>query len=278
VRAADGAAVLRERVAELDAVLDDYAGDDPGAPETLAGYVEGFISVLDLVTVAADHFDTPVVSAPDADAAVASSRLIGQLGRAAPPLDAGPIAGYPQYWIATSKPDWLPQADLDLAPERFVPVPAWAGEPFQARQFGCGLYTATGFRGTQGMWRAYLDLGHYSSNYEYPWHAWRAEVSPDARVFDVTTAARWEELLLRYPWASGGLVFPDWHAMARDWDGVHLTVRAVAAIQGLRIQTAAGLLVPSYWDTETTFWLRWSFTAAHLVEIAAAPGEDSRSS
>jgi len=47
---------------------------------------------------------------------------------------------------------------------------------------------------------------------------------------------------------------------------VHITISAIAAIQGMRLETPRGLLAPSYWDVETTFWLRWSFTSVALVE------------
>ena len=76
----------------------------------------------------------------------------------------------------------------------------------------------------------------------------------------MTTAAQWAELTLRYPVVNDDFIYPDWRAIARDWDAVHITIRAIAAIQGMRLQTSQGLLAPSYWDIETTFWLRWSFT------------------
>jgi hypothetical protein len=37
-------------------------------------------------------------------------------------------------------------------------------------------------------------------------------------------------------------------------------------VKGVSLQTPQGLLAPSYWDVETTFWLRWSFTAMTLVD------------
>jgi hypothetical protein len=120
------------------------------------------------------------------------------------------------------------------------------------------------------MWRIYLDLGQYSSNFLHPWHVWKLDTSDTARVYDVTTAAEWETLILRYPAVAEDLIYPDWQSIAHDWDGVHITVRAIAAIQGMRIQTAQGLLAPSYWDVETTLWLRWSFTSVTLVETVTS--------
>jgi len=71
---------------------------------------------------------------------------------------------------------------------------------------------------------------------------------------------------LRYPVTHAGLIYPDWSAIAQDWDAARITIRVIAAAQGLRLETSRGLLAPSYWDVETTFWLRWTFRSATLVE------------
>jgi hypothetical protein len=116
------------------------------------------------------------------------------------------------------------------------------------------------------MWRLYLDLGRYSSNFLYPWHVWQADIRASASVYNITTASQWEELALRYPAVEDNLIYPDWQAIAQDWDGVHMTIGAITAIQGMRIKTPYGLLAPSYWDIETTFWLRWAFASVTPVE------------
>ena len=43
---------------------------------------------------------------------------------------------------------------------------------------------------------------------------------------------------------------------------MHLTARAVAAVQGWKLDSAVGVGAPSFWDVETTVWLRWAFTGA----------------
>jgi hypothetical protein len=270
MRAADGSAELERRVAELDG---DPLGDDPASPPGLparqaiirdAGH---FIRVLDEVTMAGDHAATGIVSSAEADAIVARSLLIGRLGSAEPALATGGIDGCPQFWVATGKPPWAPPGQPVLSPEHFVAA-TQPGRADNVNPFGVGLYTSSGFQGTQGMWRLYLEIGDYSSNTPHPWHVWRAEVSAAARVRDVTTAAGWEELTLRYPAVhDDGLIYPDWPAVAGDWDAVHLTIRAIAAIQGLRIRTPRGFLAPSYWDVETTFWLRWAFPEVKPVAV-----------
>lgn len=116
------------------------------------------------------------------------------------------------------------------------------------------------------MWRIYLDLDQNSALFLKPWHVWRLGTGANVQVRDITTAADWEELALRYPAFGGGLIYPDWKSIAEDWDAVHITLRAIAAIQGIRLRTPRGLLAPSYWDVETTFWLNWRFTSVTHVE------------
>jgi hypothetical protein len=74
---------------------------------------------------------------------------------------------------------------------------------------------------------------------------------------------------------NGGLIYRDWPAVARDWDAVHKTLRAIAAIQGMRLRTPKGLLAPCYRDVGTTFWLRWSFGPVTLVETVGSPGAET---
>src|SRR6202022_1583635 len=109
---------------------------------------------------------------------------------------------------------------------------SWSVKPFTA-----GLYTSTGFLGTQGMWRAYLDLHDWSSLHPRPWHVWEVRADAGARVAEISTASQWADFAARYPAGHQGMLYPDWPAAARDFDAVHLTIRAVAAMHGLRLQT-----------------------------------------
>jgi len=270
MRAADGIAELERRVAELDG---DPLDDDPASPPGLSGRqatirdARNFIRALDEVTSTGDHATTEIVSSAHADAIVARSLLIRRLGSAEPALVTDGIDGCPQFWVSTGKPPWVPRREPVLSPEHFVAA-THLDRTDNANPFGIGLYTSSGFQGTQGMWRLYLDLGNYSSNFPRPWHVWRADVSAAARVRNVTTAAEWEDLVLRHPAVhDDGLIYPDWPAIAADWDAVHMTIRAIAAIQGVRFRTSRGFLAPSYWDVETTFWLRWAFREVESVAV-----------
>jgi hypothetical protein len=42
----------------------------------------------------------------------------------------------------------------------------------------------------------------------------------------------------------------------------------------MRIRTPDGLIGPTYWDVETTYWLRWSFASVALVETVSEVSGD----
>jgi hypothetical protein len=63
------------------------------------------------------------------------------------------------------------------------------------------------------------------------------------------------------------MLYPDWYQIAKDFDGVHLTMRAILAIQGFAFDTSHGMIAPSYWGVESVLWLRWCFTSIELREI-----------
>jgi hypothetical protein len=262
-------AELERRLAALDR---DLLDDEPAGPAGYSGRqaitrdARNFIRALEEVTSTGDHSITGIVSPADADAIVATSPLIRRLGSSEPALVTDGMDGRRQFWISTGKPPWVPPGQPVLSPDHFVAA-AHLGQGSHVNPFGVGLYTSSGFQGTQGMWRLYLDLGDYSANTPHPWHVWRAQVSPAARVGNVTTAGEWVELILRYPAIRDGLIYPDWRAIAGVWDGVHITIRAIAAMQGLRIRTPRGFAAPSYWDVETTFWLNWAFAEVQRVEV-----------
>lgn len=274
----DGWEVVRSRAAELDMPGDPAAQSGIGRPShavhSAVDDVERFISILQTVTSTGDHSGVPVTPPEDADAVMAGCRLLRRLEAAVPEIVTGQPARRDQYWISSGKPPWVPPREPALSPAYFVAL-AGTTPASGTKPFGIGLYTSTGFLGTQGMWRAYLDINSASSLFLHPWHVWKLDVRQDVRICEIRTAAKWAELISRYPLATADLIYPDWPEVAKDYDAVHLTVRAIAAIQGLRLRMRQGLLAPSYWDVETTFWLRWSFSSVMPVEIVG-PVRDYR--
>jgi hypothetical protein len=262
VRALDAAADLAgdSATAAPEALMDHDAGDE------ISRDIYGFIRILRRVFYV-EGVRTPVIKAHDADAAVATSRLLARLGAAAPQIVSGSLDRCSQYWISTEKFSWLKPRDPHLSEEKFV-VAGKDSAP-STKPFHLGLYTYTGFAGSYGMWRVYIERAVSGTGFERPWHVWKICASPSARVWEVTTASAWADLSMRYPLIENGLIYPDWTAIAEDYDAVHLTAMAVAAIQGVRVSTEMGLLAPSYWDVESTLWLRWRFDALSEVEIVS---------
>ena len=108
-----------------------------------------------------------------------------------------------------------------------------------------------------------------SDLFPLPWTVWELDVLPSARVREITSATEWANLLAEYGVPTGGTVHLDWPAVAAEYDAVHLTLRAVAAVQGIVLRTPGGPAGPVLWDVESTFWLRWSFRGAHPRERIA---------
>jgi hypothetical protein len=266
---------LVDRVRALDAAAgpaSDGATRALGAPpdhevgDEIGQDINAFIRVLRRV-FHVEGVRTPVITSRDADAVVATSRLMARLGALAPQIVSGSLDRCSQYWISTEKFPWLKPRDPHLAADKFAAI----GNDIapSTKPFYIGLYTYTGLAGSQGMWREYIERAVSGTGFERPWHVWKICASPSARVWEVNSASAWAELSMRYPLTANGLIYPNWPAIAEDFDAVHLTAMAVAATQGVRIRTEMGLIAPTYWDVESTFWLRWSFDAVSEVEIVS---------
>jgi hypothetical protein len=81
---------------------------------------------------------------------------------------------------------------------------------------------------------------------------WRLMPSPDARVFEIRSAQH-------YAWLRNE--FGDWDAIAREYDGIHLTVEGLIRAQVV----ACGSVMLDNWDAESTAWLRWCFDGVERV-------------
>ncbi|GAA3733787.1 hypothetical protein [Salinactinospora qingdaonensis] len=53
---------------------------------------------------------------------------------------------------------------------------------------------------------------------------------------------------------------PDWSAMARDWDGVHLTFAGLLSAYHVHLTRQGWTSTLWTWETEQTLWLRDVFT------------------
>jgi hypothetical protein len=144
-------------------------------------------------------------------------------------------------------------------------VAAGPGTSVSTKPFSVGLFSSTGIGGTYGMWHLYLEATQ-SSLFPQPWYVWRVRPRDDAQVLEISSATAWAEFVLAYPLQRDGLLCPDWNAAANVYDGVHVTLQAIIAMQGLSPRSGLGLLAPTFWDVESTLWLRWVFSTTRFVE------------
>ncbi len=250
------AGALRRRVEELDR-----------KPTWVAGFeadprLVRFVSVLGSCTNTSlpGGAESPVpIAAAEADEIVGDCLLLEGLARDEPTLVRGPLDRDRQQWIATGR--------HRSAPERsaFTDTPPAA---LSTKPFELGLFTSTATtRQRRSCWRTLIDRG--SSLYPPPWHVWDIEVSAGASVLEISSAREWAEFVEAYAIAKADLIYPDWPKVASDHDGVHLTLSAIAAIQGFNLETGHGLTAAAFWDVESTLWLRWVFGATRLSQVVS---------
>lgn len=105
----------------------------------------------------------------------------------------------------------------------------------------------------------------------------RIRVSPSASVYEIVSAEDWHTLVAAYgvrsashrsphkgswigqAWGPNDGLVPDWHAIARDWDGVHMTLWGCLTATQVRVTSEAGWSELWSWEAEQTTWLRWAF-------------------
>ena len=114
---------------------------------------------------------------------------------------------------------------------------------------------------------------------------WQAEltVAPGARVFEVQSADAWRALALAHPVRKQGPanpdpvglatdVAPDWVAVGRQWDGVHLGFGGLLAASLRPLGPPGEVTALWSWECEQTVWVRDAFAArVPLPPLTAAP-------
>lgn len=108
--------------------------------------------------------------------------------------------------------------------------------------------------------------------------AWAVQIKPDARVAEIHSPADWVDLVQRYPshrtdlclapdleaqWPTGAPALTvDWHALSRDYAGVHLSVAGwlTATSTVLALTERDGYTFCEGWPTEAAVWFRPVFT------------------
>lgn len=256
--AKDAAAILGERMASLDAYLDrPWSSREPKA------LIDRFVKVMRQYTgayMSEVGGGRPVVHPEHADDAVGESRLLREIGERRPDLATGPVDLASQRWSCSARKGLAPSR------ERFLP-PSSRDAPATPPPLAFGFYTSTATGPNSSMWTTYMTM-YRGLTFPEPWRTWEVAGDPaNVRVAELTSARGWVELVERYPKLSGEIATPDWSALAADFDGVHVTITAVAASQGFRCESAVGPVAAPFWDVEQTLWLRWPFTCVREIEV-----------
>jgi hypothetical protein len=98
---------------------------------------------------------------------------------------------------------------------------------------------------------------------------WPLAVADTARIFEVDSPRAWQALVSAYPrpatasyrhtWAwtgwNGDWLAPRWSAVARDWDGVHLTVAGYLSTAGCPLPVGTARTMLAGWNPDQTYWL-----------------------
>lgn len=130
-----------------------------------------------------------------------------------------------------------------------------------------GFYTSSAKNTYSGMWRQFIARNSTDVMWRRPWVTWRVEPSAEARILHISTAQNWVALVERHHIRREGYLYADWRRVAETYDAVHFSPAAVCAVEGFAVESEAGLIAATYWDTEFTMWLRWCFIST--VQVSA---------
>ena len=158
---------------------------------------------------------------------------------------------------------WIGTADTTGPPNRSRferskqgSLRSWGGKPTGA------LYTSLASDQDGGMWLAHMLENE--AEYPRPWTAWRMSPSTHSELI-IDSAADWCEFVAEF--IDGTESSVDWDGVAKRWDAVHLTPRAVFSIDCFSFEWQGREIPPSYWGVETTAWLNWCFDEPAIVHL-----------
>ena len=176
-------------------------------------------------------------------------------------------------WFAQldrKRQEWMSSAGLAPDASSFHP---------DLRSYGAGitkprraLWTSTSVGEGSSGWLHYVHWGE--DRWEPPYLRWSLEVLATARVYEVHGPQAWQTLCLAYPASSrlaypvetpAALVEPDWQGVARDWDGIHLSVGGLLTTERVRWGRPGAQAHLYGWGVESTVWLRWVFGAVQRL-------------
>lgn len=167
---------------------------------------------------------------------------------------------------------WLSDGSGPPDPAR-VPQPAKGKPP-------AGLWTSSAVAGLPSAWWPVVTRGILDLPDEV--FAWKTAFRAGLRVFEIQAADDWNWLCGRFPAEPAELlrsrsqlpklVAPDWNAVGREFDGVHLTAAGVATAQGVLLPLGEHVTMLWGWDAECTAWLTWPVEEMTLLGAVPVPG------
>ncbi|WP_170183600.1 hypothetical protein [Pseudonocardia hydrocarbonoxydans] len=220
------------------------------------------------------------------------------------PLAARVAVSPPRWWSEPCEPagQWLVDGDGDVAPEAAAgELDRWrrdtlddeeraATRPSDVRAPFSGHWWSTPAPSTlPSTIRA--DPAGLSLVEDSPGRSTETcrPVSAQGRVLEITGAADWVDLVRAHPlevtrsrrhdwWRATGVdgrwSIPDWAAVARDHDAVHLTVRGYLQAAGVALPVGDGThTVLAGWDPDRTWWLTGRLRAAGEPQRWVRTGE-----
>ena len=112
-----------------------------------------------------------------------------------------------------------------------------------------------------------------------PPQAWEVTVTEAARVLEIHSRDAWSALARFYPRKEAGFTYtsaprrpqsaarvdPDWSALSRDWDGIHLSIGGWLTAEDVPYESEGVTTELRGWDMESTVWLRWSFSSVERI-------------
>ncbi len=186
----------------------------------------------------------------------------------------GPFDRNAQIWVAPFDQGSAPAPAVD-PPRQPTEFDRYIQRPFGA------LVTTTLIDGTIPMLAAEREgAGDLGGTLRPPLVRYRLSVSPAARIFSIDAPADWRRLCESFPATEpgglhGGLLTPDFGAVAREWDAVHLSFGGVLSAVQAPLDGPAGRTELDSWETEQTIWLRWAFDSVtrlpDVLDIIPSP-------